>query len=255
MSFTRQLARMIALEARRSRLAWLVVIIAAAGLGAAQFLSQIALTEADQVQAALVAAMLRAAGVLLVATFVIASMVREANDKVAELLLSQPIPRWNYLLAKSCAYGLIACLVAAAFALPLAALAFNAGLAFWALSFACELMIVASVALFCVLSLTQVLPAFAATAGFYVLARSVDAMQAIAGGPLGTGPGWIDAAVNGIARAIALIMPGLDRFAQTRWLIDSPPSAADFGLMLGQTAVYLGLIGTASLFDLYRKNY
>ena len=255
MNFMGQIARMTLLEALRSRLGWLVVAIAVGALAAAQFLSQVSIIEADQVQAALMGALLRAAGVFLVATFVIASMVRESNDKIAELLLSQAVPRWKYVFSKLLGYGLVACLVAAGLSIPLAGIKFTSGVAFWGLSLACELLIVMSVSLFCVLSLTQMLPAFAATAGFYVLARSVDAMQAIATGPLGTGPGWVDATVASLVRGIALVMPGLDRFAQTRWLIDLPPNGAELGLMALQTVFYLGLIGAASLFDLYRKNY
>jgi len=255
MNFTGRITRMTLMEAWRSRLAWVVAAIAVGALAAAQFLSQVSIIEADQVQAALVGALLRAAAAFLVATFVIASMVRESNDKVAELLLSQAVPRWKYVFAKLSGYGLVACLVAAGVAIPLAGIRLTSGVAFWALSLACELLIVMSVSLFCVLSLTQMLPAFAATAGFYLLARSVDAMQAIATGPLGTGSGWVDATVASLVRGIALVMPGLDRFAQTRWLIDLPPSGTELGLMALQTVLYLGLIGAASLFDLYRKNY
>ena len=255
MSFAAQLTRMIVLEALRSRLAWVALVIVGAAFGVAQFLSRVALIESDQIQAALVAALLRASGSFLVATFVITSMVREANDKVAELLLSQAASRWNYLVAKIGGYSLVAFLIAAGFALPLFALCKPANVVLWTVSFACELFIVGAVSLFCVLSLAQVLPAFAATAGFYILARSMQAMQAIAAAPLSPAAGWADSLVKGTVNAIALVMPGLDRFALTRWLIDSPPSGAELGHVLSQTAVYVGLISAASLFDLYRKNY
>ena len=255
MTLAKQLIRMIALEALRSRLAWVAILAAALAFGAAQFLANVALIEADQIQAALVAALLRAAGAFLLGTFIITSMVREANDKVTELLLSQAAPRWQYLLGKLSGYCIVACVVALIFAAPLFAVVPFTRLVPWVVSFACELCIVASVSLFCVLSLTQVLPAFAATAGFYVLARSMDAIQAIASGPLNEGTGWIDVAVNGTVKAIALVMPGLDRFGLSRWLIETPPAGADLASMAMQTAIYLALIGSASLFDLYRKSY
>lgn len=255
MSFAAQVIRLIVLEALRSRLAWVAILIAGAAFGTAQYLSQVALIEGDQIQAALVGALLRGSGAFLVATFVITSMVREANDKVTELLLSQATPRWNYLLGKLGGYALVACLIAMGFALPLFALSPVPNVMLWAASFACELLIVGAVSLFCVISLTQVLPAFAATAGFYLLARSVEAMQAIAAAPLNATTGWVDSIVKGAVNAIALVMPGLDRFALSRWLIESPPTGAEFAHMVSQTVVYVALIGAASLFDLYRKNY
>lgn len=255
MSFASQVSRMIVLEALSSRLAWVALAIAGASLGVAAFLSQVAMIEADQIRAALVAALLRASAAFLVATFVITSMVREANDKVTELLLSQAVPRWQYLLSKSAGFALVACLLAAAFALPLFLLAPAAQVALWTLSLACELLIVAAVGLFCVLSLTQVLPAFAATGAFYLLARSMAAMQAIASAPINTSASWVDSTIKAIVAAIALVLPGLDRFAPASWLTNAAPSATELGHVALQTLVYLALISAASLFDLYRKNY
>jgi hypothetical protein len=42
---------------------------------------------------------------------------------------------------------------------------------------------------------------------------------------------------------------------QTNWLLGSGPGASALGLIVGQTAVYLALICSAALFDLYRKNF
>ncbi len=255
MSFASQVSRMIVLEALSSRLAWVALAIAGASLGAAAFLSQVALIEADQVRAALVAALLRGSAAFLVATFVITSMVREANDKVTELLLSQAVPRWTYLASKSAGYAIVACVVAIAFALPLFVLAPAANVALWTLSLVCELLIVGAVGLFCMLSLTQVLPAFAATAGFYLLARSMSSMQAIASAPINASTSWVDSTIKAIIAAIALVLPGLDRFAETGWLVNMAPTAAQLADVALQTLVYIALIGAASLFDLYRKNY
>ena len=141
---------MTMLEAVRSRLGWIAIVIVAAALGAAQFLSQVALIEANEIQAALVGAVLRAAGVFMVASFVITSMVREANDRVTELLLSQPVPRWVYLAGKFCGYAVIVLVLAFAFAVPLGLLGSWRGAALWGASFACEMLIVSAVSLFCV---------------------------------------------------------------------------------------------------------
>jgi len=70
------LASNVLLEARRSGLPWLALASIAAAVVLAAFLSQVALTESLQLQAALTAALLRACGVFLVVLAVASSTAR-----------------------------------------------------------------------------------------------------------------------------------------------------------------------------------
>ena len=106
----------------------------------------------------------------------------------------------------------------------------------------------------CIVRAKPLVPAFAAVAGFYLLSRSMGAMQIIAGAALQE-PTLTDRVVNAIVELIALLLPALDRMTQTTWLLDSAPGASTLGAIAGQTAIYLVLIGAAALFDLYRKNF
>ena len=254
MSIIASLARTVLLEAVRNRLLWLAAVVFAVAFGLAQFLNQVAITESREIQAALLAALLRVAAVFIVVTFVITSMVRESSDKVTELMLSLPAPRATYFFGKFAGYAAVASILALLCALPLAWVAHPGGLAVWTASLLCELLIVTAMSLFCVLSLTQVVPAFAAVAGFYLLSRSMAAMQIIAGAALQE-PTPTDRVVNAIVELIALVLPALDRMTQTAWLLESAPGANVLGAIAGQTAIYLALIGAAALFDLYRKNF
>src|SRR5712691_1401348 len=248
------LAKSILLEAVRNRLLWLAVVVVLVALGLAQFLNQVAITESRAIQTALLAAMLRVAVVFIVAAFVITSMVRESSDKVTELMMSLPAPRATYFFGKFAGYAAVALILALLCALPLALFAHPGGLAIWVASLVCELLIVTAMSLFCVLSLTQVVPAFAAVAGFYLLSRSMAAMQIIAGTALQE-PTLTDRVVNAIVELIALLLPALDRMTQTTWLLESSSGASALGPIVGETAIYLVLIGAAALFDLYRKNF
>jgi len=96
MPIVASLARATLLEAVRNRLLWLAVIVVVIAFGLAQFLNQVAITESREIQTALLAAPLRVAAVFILAVFVITSMVRELSDKVTELLLSLPAPRFAY---------------------------------------------------------------------------------------------------------------------------------------------------------------
>jgi ABC-type Na+ efflux pump permease subunit len=247
------LARATLLEAVRNRLLWLAVVVVVVAFGLSQFLSQVAITEAREIQAALLAAPLRVAAVFILAAFVITSMVRESSDKVTELLLSLPAPRSHYFVGKFAGYAAVAAVLALLCALPLAPFAKPTGLVLWTASLVCELLIMTAMSLFCVLSLGQVVPAFAAVGGFYLLSRSMAAMQIIAGASLHD-QGVSDRVVSAIVGLIALLLPSLDSMTQTTWLLGSAFAGAGTQVF-GQTAIYLVLICSAGLFDLYRKNF
>ena len=249
------IARYTLLEARRNRLLWLALILVGAGLAFTQFLQQVAITESNAIQAALLAAVVRFGAVFMLASFVITSMVREFNDKVVELILSRPLERSSYFFGKFAGYAALALALALVSSLPLALFAPLPRVALWGLSLACELLIVTAFALFCVLSLTQVISALAAVAGFYLLARSISALQIMAGNPLSDSLGMGQKLVNFIIDVLAFLLPGLERMTQTGWLIYGAPSAAQITQVLAQTAVYVLLLCGAALFDLQRKNF
>ena len=249
------IARYTLLEALRNRLLVLALILVAGGLAFTQFLQQIAITESNQIQAALLAALLRIGAVFVLASFVVTSMVREFNDKVMELILSRPLRRSSYFFGKLAGYAAVALALALISSLPLALFAPAARVALWALSLACELLLVTAFALFCVFTLTQVMSALAAVAGYYLLARSISALQIMAANPLSDALSLGQKVVNFVIDAIAFLLPGLDRMTQTAWLIYSAPTAAEFAQVLAQTAAYALLVCGAALFDLQRKNF
>jgi ABC-type transport system involved in multi-copper enzyme maturation permease subunit len=249
------IARYTLLEALRNRLLWLALILVAAGLAFTGFLQQVAITESNQIQAALLAALVRVGAVFMLASFVVTSMVREFNDKVAELILSRPLRRSSYFFGKLAGYAAVALTLALISGLALALFAPAPQAALWGLSLACELLIVTAFALFCVLSLTQVISALVAVAGFYLLARSIGALQIMAANPLSDALSSGQSLVNFVIEAIAFLLPGLDRMTQTGWLIYGPPPPAEILGLLAQTAAYVLLLCGAALFDLQRKNF
>ena len=177
MQATLTLARFVLLEARRTGLPLMFGCAAAAGMGLAGFLSQLALTESIALQAGVLAAFFRLCAVFLTATFVITSMVRESNDKGTELLLSLPISRTTYYLGKLAGFALCGVALAAAFSLVMLLWSTPLAVAAWFASLAVEVSLMAAVSLFFVVTLSQVVPALAATTGLYLLGRVVAASQ------------------------------------------------------------------------------
>ena len=245
--------RLILLEAVRSRLPWLLIIVVLVSFGLAQFLGQVAIIEGHEIQATLQGAVLRVTAVFIVVTFVVTSMVREANDKVTELLLSQAAPRAVYFLGKLAGYAAVAALVAIIFSLPLIYFAPIEGLLAWTVSLASELTLMAALSLFCVLSLTQILPAISAAVGFYLLGRSLAAMKLIAAASVATSPSFADRVISALVETVALFLPSLDQMTISAWLV-TPPSLNLLTSAFMQSMLYTSLLAAASLFDIYRKN-
>jgi ABC-type Na+ efflux pump permease subunit len=247
------LARFVLLEARRSGLPWLGLACIAVAAGLAGFLSQVAVTESSALQAAVVAAALRACAVFLIAAHVAASTLREINDKGLELMLSLPIRRATQYLGRLAGYCACGAGLAIAFAAPLLLWASPASAALWAFSLACECALVAAAALFFSMTLAQLVPAIAATAGMYLLARSISAIQAIASGPLAESS-FTSEAARWAVQAVALLLPRLDAATRTEWLLYGVPSASLYVSALGGLALYWALLVAAGLFDFQRKS-
>jgi ABC-type transport system involved in multi-copper enzyme maturation permease subunit len=247
------LIRFVLLEARRGGLPWLAAATLLAAVVLAAFVSQLALTESRELQAALAAALLRACAVFIVAAHVAASVVREMNDKALELMLSLPLSRSAQYLGRYAGHAAAGAALAAAFALTLLLWAPPGAVALWGVSLALECALVAAAALFFAMTLAQVVPAIGATLGLYLLARSIGAMQAIAAGPLAE-PSAAASIARGAVDGLALILPALDRATRTEWLLYGPPPPGACAAALGALVLYAALLVAAGLFDFHRKS-
>lgn len=246
-------ARYVLVEARRSSLPWLSAGGMLAVLALSGFLSRVAITEAASLQTSAGAALLRICAIFLIATHVVSSVVREANDKGLELALALPISRPDWYLGKLLGFAAAGTLIAALFALPLLAWSKPADLAAWWLALVMETALVAAAALFFASALGQAVSAIAATAGLYLLSRSITAIQAIAGSPL-AGESAGGQAARWVLDAFALLLPRLDEVARGDWLVYGAPGGAELAAAIAGMAIYLTLLVAAGLFDFSRRN-
>jgi ABC-type Na+ efflux pump permease subunit len=247
------LARACLLEARRGALPWLALGLLAVTLCLAAFLSQVAVTESRELQAAIAAALLRAGAAFLLAAHVATSIVREANEKVLELALSLPLSRSIYYAGKLCGFGAIGVALAVACAAPMLLWAAPANVFLWGVSLCFELLLVAAAALFFAVTLASVVPALAASVGLYLLARSISGIQLLARGPLAE-ESWAQAAARSAVDAVALMLPRLDTATRSEWLLYGAPGAGEFGGAIGALLAYSALLCAAGLFDFHRRS-
>ena len=249
------LARYVLIEARYARLPLLLGVALAVTLAAALFAAELAVIESDRIRTTIYAAGVRLAAVFIVAAHVIASVSREFNDKGIDTLLALDLPRGHYILGKLGGFMALAALAALVCALPLVFVAPPLAMLQWTVALALELGLVAAFALFCVIAFGQFIPAAVAVLAFYVLARTLSAIQLISAHPITGADTLSHTVMRWVVDALALVMPALDRWPQTAWLIDAPAAWDAFGLALMQASVYVVLLAGAAMVDFERRNF
>ena len=240
-------------EALRSGLPWLASACMLGVLGLAGFLSRVAIAEASALQVSAAGTLLRACAVFLIAAHVVASVSREANDKGLELALALPVSRSAYFIGKLAGFSCAGAMLATFFAMPMLIWAKPLDLAAWWLSLVAETGLVAAAALFFASAMAQTSAALAATAGLYLLGRSISAIQAIASAPQ-AGDSLSAVAARWFVDLMALLLPRLDVATRSDWLLYGAPDAGTFVQALFGLGIYFLLLAAAGLFDFSRRN-
>jgi hypothetical protein len=126
------------------------------------------------------------------------------------------------------------------------------GALLWAGTLAAECIIVLAVVVFAGLMLERATTTVLFTLGFYALARLMGFFVGIRETATDLSPAtyFIKHALDGVL----LIIPRLDLFAQTQWIIHAPAQTAlTFALM--QSGLFLAVVLAAAAFDLNRKQF
>src|SRR5918994_1348024 len=168
-------------------------------------------------------------------------------------MLSLPLSRTTQYLGRLAGFALGGAVLAAVFSAALLIWAPPLQAALWGLSLAFEAALIAAAALFFAMTLPNVVAALAATAGLYLLARAMPAIQALAGTPLPaeTWAGWL---ARNAVDAIAFVLPRVDAATRTEWLVYDAPPLGGYSAALAALALYMVLLTAAGLCDFHRRN-
>lgn len=249
------IARYTALEALRTRLPALSAIVIGTLLAASFFVREIAITDSARFQTAFYAATVRFAMVFLAALHVIASISREFQDKGLDLVLALDLPRAHYVLGRLGGFLAIAVALALAAALPLAALSAWDAAAQWSASLAAELALIVALSLFCVMTFNQIMPAASFVLAFYLLARAITAVRLISGNPVTGADAPSHQVMAWLVDSLALVVPPLDAWTRTAWLVDATAAWSALGGIAAHGALFVAILAAAAVFDLSRKNF
>lgn len=251
--------RYVLLTAIRDRLFSTLLGLAALIYAAAKFLGGAAMAEGHDLALAIAAGSGRSLMVAGLLVFVVFHVRRMAENRELETLLARPVSRLGFVMAYGLGLGVVALLLALPLGLGLSLFGPDwLGLGAWGLSLALEALIVSCLGLFAALALDTSVAATLSAGGIYVLARLMSVFIGIAESRLveaETQSQALDAFVRYGLKALSLLLPRLDVFAQSVWLVHGPPLAQTLWFLLLQTMVYVPLLLLASVFDLRRKRF
>lgn len=183
---------------------------------------------------------------------------RLTESRELDLILSKPVSRAAFV----CTYQLSLALlggglaIAAGTAVALAGWwpPAPAGLAVWTGTLALEAAVMAGFALFVTLGGKPPLAGVLAALGFYALARMLGVLLAITRSEL-RGGGEFNSWMNGIVEALGMLLPRLDLFAASRWLVYGVEAPETAVLVAVQGALYAALLAAAAVFDVTRRQF
>lgn len=248
------IARFTFLEAVRNRLFTLVIVGFICIFGLTEFIGELTITETKQYQSALTASALRLFTVCLIGLFVVTSMVREFNDKGFEMLLSLEITRTSYYFGKYMGFMLLTIIIAIAASLILIIYSSVSFVLIWLFSLVCESLIIISLSLLCLFTFKSITTAYISVMAFYILSRSMYIVQLVSDSPILESKTFSQEFINFIIDSIAYVLPDLNIFTQSEWLIYGA-DISNIVPVLIQTSIYFTFLTAAGLFDLYRKEF
>lgn len=250
--------RYVLLTAVRDRFPIAIIVALLAMTAVSILIAASTLFEGTQTGLAYAGEFFRAALVLGLTIFVCFHVRRLHETRELEAILTRPISRGAFVLAYYGAFAVLAS-VLDVLTTPMLMSAFGAhgaGLAEWEASMVLESWIVAALALFCAMALESATAAVMVCLGFYLLGRTAQFFLAIAkSGYAATSNEGINIGTQSIMNVIASIMPRLDLFGQSRWLVYGPGGGWGVGILLLQTAIYVPLLLLATTRDLHVRRF
>lgn len=250
------LVKYILMAARRDKLLIGFLLLIVIGASLSIFLGSSALTEQDQFSVVFMANGLRLGSVLTLLLFCVFYLRRSYDTRDVEYLLTRPLTCFQFLLAHSFAFSILATIAAVFITVSLIALSQGhqiMGHVLWGVSVWVELIIIANTALFFSLILSSAVAAVLTGFAFYMLSRLIGSILGIVSAS--EAGSVLNLVTEKVMLVISIIIPRLDMMGQSSWLIYGFDSPVSLGFIFVQGVVFCGLVFSAALFDLQRKQF
>lgn len=231
------------------------------GILAATFISQVmggtALLEPEQMTLSFTAASARVMLMVSVIVFVCFHVRSAFDSKEIDLLLSRPISRTNLVLSYAIGFGVVSTLhgLAAIGAVWYAGPLNGDGFLAWSVSLILEGWLIVMLSLFASLTLRSAVFSVLATFGIYTLARMMGFFTMTVKKASLFEEASLNAAVKFGMNAISTVIPRLDFFMKSSWLIYGVESYNEISRFMLQGTIFIALLLCFAIFDFRRRQF
>lgn len=249
--------RYVLLTATRDRLFFglLLGILAAAYISSV--LGSTAMLETAQMTLSFSAASARVIIMIGLIVFIGFHMRNAFDAREIDVLLSRPISRTSLVLS----YWLGFITVGTLLVLPTILMIYVIGVLnmtgyfLWSLSLILECWLVVSIALFAALTIKSGVGTVLASLAIYAISRMMGFFVATTKTGILFEAEQVNMSARWLMTAISTVVPRLDFFAKSQWLIYGAKSYEDLTLFLLQAAVFIPLLLVAAIIDFKRKQF
>jgi len=183
--------------------------------------------------------------------------IRNAFDtKEIDVILSRPISRSNLVIAYWLGFAFVALLLTLPVIAIIGLMGVNnwPGFIGWSVSLLLETFIVVALALFSAFTLRSAVTSVIACMGFYVLSRMMAFfVMTSQSGMVGGEMKYVFMRYG--LKLISSVVPRLDFFGKSQWLIYGFDSSQDWIVCVIQAAIFIPLLLLASIADFRRKQF
>ncbi len=249
--------RYVLLTATRDRLFIALLIGIAAAAYISSVLGSTAMLETEQMTLSFTAAAARVIIMVGVIVFIGFHMRNAFDAREIDVLLSRPISRTTLVLSYWVGFAAVAtCLVLPTVILIAVMGTLNqTGFWVWSVSLLLESWLVVSVALFASLTIRSGVGTVLASLAIYVLSRMMGFFLMTTTTTSIFKDHTINLGTQWLMKGIALVVPRLDFYAKSNWLIYGAKSYEEVSLFLMQSAIFIPLLVIAAVIDFKRKQF
>lgn len=240
---------------------WLLlglILMIVAAYGMSVFMGSTALVEQQEMALAYFAGSSRIIMVIGMVVFVCFHVRRLFDNREIELLLSKPISKIKFIIAYWLGLSLISFVVIAPVILIFMSLfkASSFGLFLWTSSVLCEIFLIIGFAMLASLIMRSAVSAVMSSFAFYLVCRLMGFFSAaLMADHNMLASGTIGHYMSYIIKPISVMVPRLDLFAKSSWLIYGTEPGTDIWVYPVQTFVFAGVILSIAIFDFLRKEF
>lgn len=249
--------RYVLLTATRDRLFFGLLIGVLVAAYISSVLGSTAMLEPEQMTLSFTAASARVIIMVGIIVFIGFHMRNAFDAKEIDVLLSRPISRTTLVLSYWLGFATVAtCLVVPTVVMIYFVKVLNTtGYLLWAVSLLLESWLVVSIALFAALTIRSGVGTVLASLAIYALSRMMGFFVSTTKSGVLFQHEEANIASTWLMKIISVVVPRLDFFAHSNWLIYGAKSYDDLFLFLVQGGIFIPLLIAAAVIDFKRKQF